>query len=140
MLEHYEPDFDPERFIKVFMTQTGVTSEKTALMILRRKIPKESFFQDRVKKALKKSYPQAFIRKISQGVGSEGGTPDLMMILDGHYFGFEIKRPVVGELKGLQREVIRQIGAAKGTAAVVRWPEEAIAIVEGWRSHEASHA
>ena len=61
---------------------------------------------------------------------SQAGIPDIMMIYCGHYFGFEVKRPVVGVPSKLQEETIRKITAAGGTALFVRWPEEAIQAVE----------
>ena len=56
------------------------------------------------------------------------------MIHEGHYYGFEVKRPVVGVPSKLQEETIRQITAAGGTAILVRWPEEAIQAVEQYRN------
>lgn len=53
-----------------------------------------------------------------------------MMIKEGHYFGFEVKRPVVGVRSKLQEKTIEEIEAAGGTAAFVTWPEQAIEEVE----------
>ena len=40
------------------------------------------------------------------------------MVKGGHYFGFEVKRPVVGIRSKLQEETVRKIQAAGGTAAL----------------------
>ena len=58
------------------------------------------------------------------------------MIKDGHYFGFEVKRPVVGIRSKLQEETVRKIQAAGGTATFVRWPEEAIMEVEEYEKSQ----
>ena len=130
MLERYEPNFDESEFIKSFMEARRLRTKKEALAALRKEIKKESYYQDKIKKALKAKYPKAFVKKISQGLYSEAGIPDILMIYEGHYYGFEVKRPVVGVPSKLQEETIRQITAAGGTALFVRWPEEAIQAVE----------
>ena len=132
MLERYEPNFDESEFIKSFMEARNIRTKKEALKALRKEIKNESYYQDKIKKALKAKYPKAFIRKISQGLYSEAGIPDILMIYEGHYYGFEVKRPVVGVPSKLQEETIRQVTAAGGTALFVRWPEEAIQAVEGY--------
>lgn len=132
MLERYEPNFDESSFIKSFMEARGLRTKKEALAILRKEIKKEPYYQDKIKKALKAKYPRAFVVKISLSMYSQAGIPDIMMIYCGHYFGFEVKRPVVGIPSKLQEETIRKITAAGGTALFVRWPEEAIQAVEGY--------
>lgn len=116
------------------MEARNIRTKKEALKALRKEIKNEPYYQDKIKKALKAKYPKAFIRKISQGLYSEAGTPDILMIHEGHYYGFEVKRPVVGVPSKLQEETIRQITAAGGTALFVRWPEEAIQAVEQYRN------
>ena len=130
MLERYEPNFDESEFIKSFMEARSIRTKKEALKALRKEIKNEPYYQDKIKKALKAKYPKAFIRKLSQGLYREAGVPDILMIYEGHYYGFEVKRPVVGVPSKLQEETIRQITAAGGTALFVRWPEEAIQAVE----------
>lgn len=116
------------------MEARHLRTKKEALAALRKEIKKESYYQDKIKKALKAKYPKAFIKKISQGLYSEAGIPDILMIYEGHYYGFEVKRPVVGVPSKLQEETIRKITAAGGTALFVRWPDEAIQAVEQCRS------
>ena len=129
MLEKYEQNFDENDFVKSFMVARNFKTKKEALAALRKEIKKESYYQERIKKALKAKYPEAFIVKISQSLYSQAGIPDILMIYNGHYFGFEVKRPVVGIPSKLQEETIRKITAAGGTALFVRWPEEAIQAV-----------
>lgn len=136
MLERYEKDFDENAFVKSFMERKKITTKQKALSELRKLIKKEGYYQSEIKEALKKKYPDAFVVKISQGAYSEGGIPDVLMIKDGHYFGFEVKRPVVGIRSKLQEETVRRIHAAGGTAAFVRWPEEAIREVEEYEKSQ----
>ena len=133
MLEAYVKDFDPEEAIRGVMRRRHVKRTE-AEAILRRKIPKESYYQDKIKRALQKRYPHAYIAKIAQGEYSQGGIPDILFILDGHYFAFEVKRPIFGELSKLQIVAIKKIRQAGGTAAVVSWPEEAINEIDAWRT------
>lgn len=140
MLEKYEPNFDENEFIKSFMEARGLRTKKEAMAALRKEIKKESYYQDKIKKALKAKYPRAFVVKISLSMYSQAGIPDIMMIYCGHYFGFEVKRPVVGVPSKLQEETIRKITAARGTALFVRWPEEAIQAVEGYAEENLRNA
>ena len=132
MLEKYVEDLDAGKFTASYAKKKGITIKK-ALAEFYKKIPRESYYQDKIKKALTRKYPDAFVRKISQGAYSEAGTPDIMCIYQGHYFGFEIKRPIIGKPTRLQIRTIELIRKAGGTAACVSWPEEAIRMVEEWR-------
>ena len=96
MLERYEPNFDESEFIKSFMEARSIRTKKEALKALRKEIKNEPYYQDKIKKALKAKYPKAFIRKISQGLFSEAGIPDILMFREGHFSGLGGRRPVVG--------------------------------------------
>jgi len=91
---------------------------------------KESFYQTRIIRWLKDTYPQAFVWKAAAGPYSRGGIPDICMVLNGHFFGFEVKRPEVGRLSKIQEQTIREINAAGGTAAVVSFPEQVQKIIQ----------
>ena len=132
MLEKYEENFNGERFLKGVMGRRS-RNRTLAMQLCRKEIPKEPYYQDKIKKSLKKRYRAAFVRKIAQAQYSEGGTPDILCIIDGHYFGFEVKRPLVGEPSKLQLAAIREIEAAGGTAAIVSWPEECYKIIDNWK-------
>ena len=85
---------------------------------------KESWYQAKIIKWLKDSYPGAFVWKAAAGPYSRGGIPDICMILKGRFFGFEVKRPGTGRLTKLQEQTLKQITAAGGIAAVVSSPED----------------
>ena len=107
-----------------------------AMAYLRKNIKDEGYFQKNIIKALNIKYPLAFVTKIAQGAYSQSGIPDVLCIVDGHYFGFEVKRPILGKPSKVQLQTIRWISDAGGTAAVVSYPEECFAIIEEWRNHE----
>lgn len=90
---------------------------------------KESYYQSRIIKWLKDTYPGAFVWKAAAGPYSRGGIPDICAIIDGHFFGFEVKRPEVGRLSKIQEQTIKEINAAGGTAAVVSYPEQAAKVI-----------
>ena len=135
MLENYVEGFDEKAFVREYMESEEITFSE-AMSRLRKKIKLESYYQTKIMKALRKRYTAAFVRKISQGRFSEGGMPDICCIYQGHYFGFEVKRPVVGVPSKLQEKTIRQIREAGGTASFVRWPEEAMQIIDSWEASQ----
>ena len=90
---------------------------------------KESWYQARIIKWLKEAYPAAFVWKAAAGPYSRGGIPDICMVLDGQFYGFEVKRPEVGRLSKIQEQTIKEINAAGGTAAVVSFPEQVQKII-----------
>ena len=63
---------------------------------------KESYYQTKILQWLKRTYPAAFIWKAAAGPYSQGGIPDICAIIDGHFYGFEVKRPEGGRLSKLQ--------------------------------------
>jgi len=131
MLENYTGGWKGRDIIAEVQRERGVTRGQ-AEGWLRKNVPTEKYFQKKIMEALKKEYPKAYIVKIAQGAYSQGGLPDLLFILDGHYFGFEVKRPVFGKVSKLQEAAIRKINAAGGTAAVVTYPEEAVGTIKRW--------
>ena len=94
-------------------------------------IPRENVYQGRIITWLKKEYPRAFVRKDTSGIYSEGGFPDILAIIDGRYYGFEVKRPFIGEPSKLQLRTIERIREAGGRAGIVCFPYEAQRIIEG---------
>lgn len=129
MLEHYIENFDPEEYVKRFQKENGCT-KKMAIEVMRRKIPAETYYQRNIKKYLEQKYgKEIYVRKVTQGPYSEGGIADLMVVIRGKYIGLEVKRPVVGQPSKLQLENKRLVESAGGIYAIVRWPEEADAII-----------
>ena len=88
---------------------------------------KESYYQTKILRWLRDTYPAAFIWKAAAGPYSQGGIPDICAIIDGHFYGFEVKRPEGGRLSKLQELTIQKINAAGGTAAACEAAAEATA-------------
>ena len=90
---------------------------------------KESFYQAKIIRWLKGQYPDAFVWTAQAGPYCRQGIPDICAIINGHFFGFEVKRPEVGRLSKIQEQTIKEINAAGGTAAVVSFPEQVQKII-----------
>lgn len=90
---------------------------------------KESYYQAKILRWLRDTYPAAFIWKAAAGPYSQGGIPDICAIIDGHFYGFEVKRPEGGRLSRLQELTIEKINTAGGTAAVVSYPADCERII-----------
>ena len=92
---------------------------------------KESWYQAKIIRWLKETYPQAFVWKAAAGPYSRCGIPDVCMVLDGQFYGFEVKRPEVGLLSKIQEQTIKAINAAGGIVGVVSYPEDVERILQG---------
>ena len=84
-----------------------------------------------------KTVPRCFFFKEHGGMYGTAGIPDIIVCIDGHFFGFEVKTDV-GRSTKLQEAVIQKILAAGGTALVVRSADEVKAVVEGVMSESGN--
>lgn len=98
--------------------------------LMHRLLPKESWFQARIISYLKNLYPEAFVWKAQAGPYSRQGIPDICAVIGGMFFGFEVKRPYIGRISGIQKMTIQEIKSAGGAAAVVSWQEEAEQLIQ----------
>ena len=98
--------------------------------ILRNVIPEESYYQTKILEWLREEYPTAFVWKAAAGPYSQGGIPDVCAVIDGKYYGFEVKRPYLGVTSQLQKQTIKKIIAAGGVAAVVTFVEDVEAVIQ----------
>lgn len=108
----------------------GCATATEAEKYFREHLPKESYYQEKIIKFLKSAYPTAFVWKVAAGAYSRQGIMDVCAVIDGRYFGFEVKRPYIGVLSKIQEDTIKKIRAAGGVAEVVCFPEEVRKIVE----------
>lgn len=127
----YDPQNDPVKYIKQVQAEKQIT-RKEAEKIVREMMPKEPDFQKKIKEAVMEAYPEAYVVKIQQAQFSTGGIPDLMAVIKGHYFGFEVKRPYFHKKGDLQKTTIKQIRQAGGTADFVSYPKEALDMIEAY--------
>jgi len=114
-------------------TVTWVHTVKDAERYLRSHMPLESYYQDKIKKHLEREYPEtSFVWKESAGIYCQQGIPDICFVLEGQYFGFEVKRPILGVTSKIQEATIASIRRAGGIAEVVATPAEVDTIIEKW--------
>ena len=98
--------------------------------LMREYLPSEAHYQTEVMTAIRENYPSAFVWKAAAGPYSRQGIPDVCAIIEGHFFGFEIKRPYIGRLSKIQERTILDIQKAGGTAAVVSFWHQAKEVIE----------
>lgn len=101
-----------------------------AVKLARGIVPREKKFQEKILKHLSDEYPDAFIWKDQAGMYQEKGIPDVCAIINGRFYGFEIKRPFFGAPSKLQRQNIEKINRAGGVAGVVTYTEDVDALIE----------
>lgn len=118
-----------------YLIQIGKATNRTgARKYLKARVPLETKYQEKIMKHLKKRYPKAYIWKAAAGPYSRGGVPDIIAMIDGKFYGFEVKRPYYGKPSDLQRQAIKAIIANGGYAGTVCFPEEAERIIERSRA------
>lgn len=119
--------------IKYLKNARGFKTSKEAEKFLVDHLPKENYYQSAIINYLKEHYPDAFIWKAAAGPYSRQGIPDICAVIDGRYYGFEVKRPYIGVLSRIQEQTIEKIRAAGGIAEVVCFPADAEKIIEKMR-------
>lgn len=111
--------------------QTGHTlTAAQADKLLRDTLPKESYFQSAILHWLKENYPAAFVWKVQTGPYARQGVPDICAIIDGRFYGLEVKRPFIGRLSRIQQSTMEAIEKAGGRAGVVTWADDARKLIE----------
>lgn len=119
--EQFKTEADAARFL----VETGtVKNFAEARKYMSANIPKESYYQDKIIKHIKQLIPTAFVWKAAAGPYSRQGIPDVCAVIHGRYYGFEVKRPLIGVLSKIQEQTIKQIQAAGGKAYVVVYTKE----------------
>lgn len=98
--------------------------------IMRDHLPDEAYYQTEVMEYIRGNYPGSFVWKAAAGPYSRQGIPDVCAVIEGHFFGFEIKRPYIGRLSKMQERTILEIQKAGGTAAVVSFWHQAKEVIE----------
>ena len=62
---------------------------------IREHMPKESYFQKKIMDWIANNIPSCIVWKEAAGPYSRQGLPDITCIVNGRYYGFEVKRPFV---------------------------------------------
>lgn len=92
----------------------GINTREAADKFIREKMPKESYFQKKILDWIKDNAPNAIAWKEAAGPYSRQGIPDITCIINGRYYGFEVKRPFIGGTK-------QNTGADDKTDPQSRW-------------------
>lgn len=87
-------------------------------------VPLERTLQGNIIKWIRNKYPKAFVWKAAAGAYSRCGIPDICCILNGQFYGFEVKRPFWGKASKVQLKTMEQIRTAGGIAGLVSYPED----------------
>lgn len=129
--EFFEPFQTTRQLADHIATMPGFQGV-TVSRFLQQQLPKESAFQAKIIKALKgwaaagAIDSHALIWKQSAGVYNRNGLPDVMMVLQGRLFAFEVKRPYLGKTTALQQKTIRQLNQAGAVAEIICYPSQAM--------------
>lgn len=127
--EQFSTEAEAVAFLKAEKKDTCSTTEQ-ARQYIRKNLPKESHYQDKIIKHIRSLIPSAFVWKAAAGPYSRQGIPDVCAVINGRYYGFEVKRPLIGVLSAIQEQTIEQIRAAGGRAYVVSFPTEVTEILK----------
>lgn len=127
-LDQFETKAEAIQYIKDNVY--GCDTTKFAEQYLTQHLPKESYYQEKIIKFIQTTYPDAVVWKEAAGPYSRQGIPDVTAIINGRYFGFEVKRPFVGVLSKIQEQMIKKIRKAGGVAEVVTYPKDVAKVIE----------
>lgn len=121
--EQFSTEEEAIKYLKAAKDITCATTGQ-AKKYIREHLPKESYYQDKIIKHIRKLFPLSVVWKEAAGAYSRQGIPDVTAVINGRYYGFEVKRPFVGVLSKIQEQTIKRIRAAGGRAYVVTYPAE----------------
>ena len=121
--EQFSTEAEAVTFLKATKESTCRTAGQ-AKQYIRKNLPKESYYQDKIIKHIRELIPSSFVWKAAAGPYGRQGIPDVCAVINGRYYGFEVKRPLIGVLSKIQERTIEQIKQAGGRAFVVTYPAE----------------
>lgn len=94
----------------------------------------ETLLVGKIRTAVKRKFPDAMITKLHGGPYQTAGLPDLIVVIDGRIYGFEVKKQRLGESAEhaygratlTQRKRLADLRRAGGVGAVVLSVEEVL--------------
>ena len=107
----------------------ALKGRKEAESYIREHMPKESYFQRKIMDWIDANIKRSIVWKEAAGPYSRQGIPDITCIVNGRYYGFEVKRPFIGILSKIQEQTIKAIREAGGRAYVVTSVQEVAKIL-----------
>jgi len=119
------------RTIEELQTALGLSSKAKAIKWVRDNVPTEPYFQSKIIKYLKETYPTAVVWKQNNGeYSSMNGIPDIGMVMNGQYFGFEVKRPFTGKLSAIQKKTLEKLQRTGAIVGEVIYISDVKAVME----------
>lgn len=91
-------------------------------------VPKEAVYQAAVLRYLK-TLPKTYAWKDQAGPYQQKGLPDVCAIIDGKFYGFEVKRPFFGQPTEIQLQTHKKMREAGATVHVVSYVSEVKEII-----------
>lgn len=110
--------------------EKGLKTTAEIRKYLFRELPDEGYYQTKIIKYLKNKYPLSFVWKAAAGPYSRQGIPDINAVIDGKFYGFEVKRPFIGRATELQLQTIKRIKKAGGAAGIVTYISDVEKIIK----------
>ena len=112
----------------------GITSSYgESVKWARKNIPKESYFQkkilDYLRNLLKTGVILGHTWKTAGDLYQSAGFPDVSIVTGKLFFGFEVKRPILGQPSELQKVTAAQLRAGGGVVEFVSYVSEVEAIL-----------
>ncbi len=97
----------------------------------------ETALVGRIRTAVKRKFPDAVIQKLHGGAYQTAGLPDLIIVIGGRIYGFEVKKQRLGESAEhayeratiLQKARLADLRRAGGVGAVVLSVDEVLALL-----------
>lgn len=116
--------FKDKTSLSKFLLTNGICkNSKEVNTWIKKNIPLETYYQEKVIEYMSKNVDCFYWKAQAWGYG-RGGIPDVCCIIKGLFYGFEIKRPVVGIPSALQLQVKREIEEVGGKVYFVTWVDE----------------
>lgn len=118
-------NFETKKELVDWLIRTGrIQKRSEAEKWMRKNIPPEAKYQKDIMDYLSGLGYQCCVWKVHEGGYMKRGIPDINAIICGEFWAFEVKRPFLGDMSELQRQMIDKINAAGGHAVVVSYVDE----------------
>lgn len=114
--------------VKALIAEGAAKTRAGALVWLRKNLPHESAYQGHIMAYLKKRGGCAYWKNAA-GPYQIQGVADVECVIEGMYFAFEVKRPLVGEASAAQKAMQRKVRQAGGVYEFVSFPDEVERII-----------
>lgn len=122
--------FETASALRKWLVNAGICADLTAARAWSyAHIPQEAYYQAKILRFLEAAEKDGRLKaqiswKDMAGPYQRRGIPDVCAITGGKFFGFEVKRPLLGNTSEIQKRTIQKINRAGGIASVVSYTWE----------------